>query len=116
LNVWLVGDGHRWAAGAILLLGSMNCGLGSPGKGRVTKVLAIATGSLTPLSLLVVHIVVLWAISTFRHARPVPRTTAAAWRLRSAHSYVAEAETWTTADGVSAGIEIFWLRHPPRRL
>jgi len=41
-GVPLVGDSHRWAAGAILLLGSMTCGLG---------VLALATGSLTPLSL-----------------------------------------------------------------
>ncbi len=90
-NVWLVGDSHRWAAGAIMLLGSMTCGLGSPSKGRITKVLAslgaaalvlavlaLATGSLTPLSLLVVDVVVLWAISTFRHARPVPRTPATA--------------------------------------
>jgi hypothetical protein len=90
-NIWLVGDSHRWAAGAIMLLGGMTCGLGSPRKGRMTKVLAtlgiaalvlamlaIATGSLTPLSLLVVDIVVLWAVSTFRHARPVPRTTATA--------------------------------------
>jgi hypothetical protein len=72
-NVWLIGDSHRWAASAIVLLGSMTCGLGSPGRGRATKllavlgiaalvlaVLAIATGSLTPLSLLVVDIVVLW--------------------------------------------------------
>jgi hypothetical protein len=44
----------------------------------VLAMLAIATGSLTPLSLLVVDIVVLWAVSTFRHARPVPRTTATA--------------------------------------
>lgn len=90
-NVWLVGDSHRWAAGAIMLLGSMTCGLGSPSKGRMSKVLAtlgvaalvlavlaIATGSLTPLSLLVVDIVVLWAISTFRHARHMPPKPAAA--------------------------------------
>jgi hypothetical protein len=82
-NVWLIGDSHRWAAGAIMVLGSMTCGLGSPSRGRATKllavlgiaalvlaVLAIATGSLTPLSLLVVDIVVLWAVSTFRHAWP----------------------------------------------
>jgi hypothetical protein len=36
-------------------------------------VLAIATASLTPLSLLVVDIVVLWALSTLRHAWHVPR-------------------------------------------
>jgi hypothetical protein len=80
-GVPLVGDSHRWAAGAILLLGSMTCGLGSPGKDAATKllailgatalvlgVLALATGSLTPLSLLVVDMVVLWAVSTLRHA------------------------------------------------
>jgi len=34
----------------------------------VFGVLAIVTGSLTPLSLLTVDIVLLWAASTFRHA------------------------------------------------
>lgn len=80
-NVWLVGDSHRWAAGVILLLGILTCSLGSPGHGRATRVLAtlgvlalvlavvaLVTGSLTPLSLLVVDIVVLWAVSTLRHA------------------------------------------------
>jgi hypothetical protein len=79
-SVWLVGDSHRWAAGVILLLGVLTCGLGSPGHGAATRllamlgvtalvlgVLALATGSLTPLSLLVVDIVVLWAVSTLRH-------------------------------------------------
>jgi hypothetical protein len=90
-NVWLVGGSHRWAAAAIFLLGSMTCGLGSPSKDRATKflaalgigafvlsVVAIATGSLTPLSLLVVDIVVLWAVSSFRHAQPAPRAHSAA--------------------------------------
>jgi hypothetical protein len=91
-NVWLVGDSRRWSAGAIVLLGSMTCSLGAPGKDRLTKtlavlgiaalvlgVLAIATGSLTPLSLLVADIVVLWAVSTFRHAHhPAPHEAAAA--------------------------------------
>src|SRR2546423_5823840 len=62
-GVPLVGDSHRWAAGAIFLLGSLTCGLGSPGKDAATKllailgaaalvlaVLAVATGSLAPLS------------------------------------------------------------------
>src|SRR5919201_3037087 len=31
-SVPLVGDSHRWAAGAIFLLGSLTCGLGSPRK------------------------------------------------------------------------------------
>lgn len=79
-NVWLIGDSHRWAAGAIFLLGGLTCGLGSPGRGTVTRLLAtlgvlalllaglaLATGSLTPLSLLVVVIVLLWAASTLRH-------------------------------------------------
>jgi hypothetical protein len=80
-GVPLVGDSHRWAAGAIFLLGSMTCGLGSPGKDAAAKllailgvaalvlaVLAVATGSLTPLSLLVVDMVALWAVATLRHA------------------------------------------------
>ena len=88
-GVPLVGDSHRWAAGAIFLLGSLTCGLGSPGKDRATKllvvlgvaalvlaVLAVATGSLTALSLLVVDMVALWAVSTLRHAA-APRTASA---------------------------------------
>jgi hypothetical protein len=79
-NVWLVGGSHRWAAGVISILGVLTCGLGSPGRGAATRllatlgvlalvlaVLALVTGSLTPLSLLVVDIVVLWAVSTVRH-------------------------------------------------
>ena len=85
-NVWLVGGSHRWAAGAITLLGVVTCGLGSPGKDAATKVLAalgvpagifavvaLVTGSLTPLSLLTLAIVLLWAASLVRHSRvPVP--------------------------------------------
>ena len=79
-NVWLVGDSHRWAAGVILVVGVLTCGLGSPDRGAATRllatlgmlalvlaVLALASGSLTPLSLLIVDIVVLWAVSTLRH-------------------------------------------------
>jgi hypothetical protein len=85
-NVWLVGGSHRWATGAIALLGMATCGLGSPGKDAATKLLAglgvlafvlavvaLVTGSLTPLSLLVGDIVVLWAVSTLRHTLAVPR-------------------------------------------
>jgi hypothetical protein len=81
-NVWLIGDSHRWAAGAIFVLGAFTCGQGSPAKDAATKwlatlgvlalalgVLALVSGSLTPLSLLVVDIVVLWLVSTVRHAR-----------------------------------------------
>jgi hypothetical protein len=80
-GVPLVGDSHRWAAGAIFLFGTATCGLGSPGKDAATKllaalrvaalvlaVLAVATGSLTPLSLLVADMVALWAVATLRHA------------------------------------------------
>lgn len=84
-NVWLIGSSHRWAAGTIMVLGAMTCSLGSAGKdmGRgaaatllaavgvaslVFAVWAVWTASLTPLSLLVVSIVVLWAGSTLRHA------------------------------------------------
>jgi hypothetical protein len=79
-NVWLIGGSHRWAAGAITLLGAYTCGLGSPGKDAATKllavlgvaagvlaVLALVTGSLTLLSLLTLDIVLLWAASMFRH-------------------------------------------------
>src|SRR5689334_6388932 len=72
-NVWLIGGSHRWAAGAITLLGVLTCGLGSPGKDGATKVLAVlgmaagalavwalAAGSLTALSLLTADMVVLW--------------------------------------------------------
>lgn len=85
-GVPLIGNSHRWAAGAIALLGMRTCGLGSPGKGVGTKflailgalalaltVLALVTGSLTPLSLLVVDIVILWAASTLRHLGHRPR-------------------------------------------
>jgi hypothetical protein len=84
-GVWLIGDSHRWAAGAITLLGVMTCGLGSPDRGAGTKlpsilgvlavvlaVVAMATGSLTPLSLLVVDNVALWAVATLRHAWHLP--------------------------------------------
>lgn len=80
-SVWLVGDSHRWAAGAILLLGLGACAQGTPDTRSTTSrllgllgalalglaVLAIVTASLTPLSLLVVDVVALWAVSTLRH-------------------------------------------------
>jgi hypothetical protein len=82
-NVWLIGGSHRWAAGAIVVLGVLTCGLGSPGKDAATKVLVVLgiaalvlavlsliTGSLTLLSLLVADYVLLWAVSLLRHAAP----------------------------------------------
>jgi hypothetical protein len=82
-NVPLIGDSHRWAAAVILALGIGAC---STGAKRVNSalfgilgvaafvfgVLALVTGSLTPLSLLVVDIVVMWALTTFRHAHGPP--------------------------------------------
>ena len=81
-GVPVIGDSHRWAAGAISLLGIGTCGLGTPGKDAASKLLAVlgmlavvlavlslATGSLTPLSFLLADIVILWAVSTWRHAR-----------------------------------------------
>jgi hypothetical protein len=85
-NVWLIGGSHRWAAAAILLLGIGTCAQGSAGSSSrkvsallgtlagVLGIVALATGSLTPLSLLVVDIVVLWTISTVDHATHAPHT------------------------------------------
>jgi hypothetical protein len=85
-DVPLVGSSHRWAAAAIMLLGVLTCGLGSPGDGPVRGllatlgtaalvlgVLALATGSLTALSLFVAAFVALWVVSTARHLRHPPR-------------------------------------------
>ena len=82
-NVPLVGDNHVWAAAAIMALGIGACSVGakrvnSPlfgvlgGAAFVLGVLALVTGSLTPLSLLVADMVVLWALTTFRHAHAPP--------------------------------------------
>ena len=86
-NVWLVGGSHRWAAVAIFLLGAFTCGLGEPQESTGSKLLpflgatalvlaaiAIATGSLTPLSLLVVTYVLLWGFSTVGHMREAGHT------------------------------------------
>lgn len=94
-SVPLVGDSQRWATGVIALLGMATCSLGSPSQGLakdtatkllaalgitavVLTVLALWTGSLVPLALLVTDIVVLWAVSTFRHVLHVPRRPVAA--------------------------------------
>ena len=90
-NVWLVGDSRRWAAAVIVLLGAVTCALGSPAESSglklfaplgvaalVLAVLALVTGSLTVLSLLVAVIVVLWAASTVRHATHAPHRPIAA--------------------------------------
>src|SRR6478672_10313369 len=85
-GVPLVGESRRWATGVILLLGMGACGLGSKVE-RTTMMLfslvgalalafaaaAFWTASLTPLSLLVVCIVLLFAMSTVCHARHLPK-------------------------------------------
>jgi hypothetical protein len=84
-NVWLIGGSHRWAAGAIFALGGFTCAQGRPAKDKGTMLLgvlgalalglaivAVVTGSLTPLSLLVADIVALWLASTVRHAVQTP--------------------------------------------
>jgi len=85
-GVPLIGDSRRWAAGAIMLLGVGTCALGAPGRDAGTKLLAalgimalvllivaLATASLTVLSLLVADVVLLWVGSTLRHTLHVPR-------------------------------------------
>lgn len=85
-GVPLVGDSRRWATGVILLLGMGACGTGSKVSGTTmtlfgllgTLALALAaisfwTASLTPLSLLVVCIVLLFGMSTVRHLGGIPR-------------------------------------------
>jgi hypothetical protein len=84
-GVPLVGDSRRWATAAILLLGIGTCGMGSKVTGPTMTLFALLgslaaalagvsfwTASLTPLSLLVVDIVLLWALSTVRHAWHLP--------------------------------------------
>ncbi len=80
-GVPLVGSSHRWAAAAILAIGMVTCGLGSPERagasawplaalGVVALALAVvtlATGSLTALSLLTAAFAALWLFSTARH-------------------------------------------------
>lgn len=80
-DVWLVGDSHRWAAAVVLGLGAASCSLGTQARERMSRflaglgiaallfgVLALITGSLTWLSLLVADDVLLWAVTTLRHA------------------------------------------------
>jgi hypothetical protein len=82
-NVPLVGDSHRWAAAVIMALGIGACSVGAArvnstlfgvlgAAAFVFGVLALVTGSLTPLSLLVADMVVMWALTTFRHAHTPP--------------------------------------------
>ena len=85
-NVPLVGDSHRWAAAVIIALGIGACSAGarrvnSPlfavlgGAAFALGGLAVLIGSLTALSLLVADMLVMWAITTFRHAHAPPGRT-----------------------------------------
>jgi hypothetical protein len=83
-DVPLIGDNRRWAAAVIIVLGIGACAAGANGAtsamfgvlGTIAlalSVLAVATGSLTPLSLLVADLVVMWALATLRHVHGPPR-------------------------------------------
>jgi membrane-bound ClpP family serine protease len=87
-NVPLVGESNRWAAAVIMALGIGACSVGARrvdsalfgvlgAAAFVFGVLALVIGSLTPLSLVVTDIVVMWALTTFRHAHTPPRRTIA---------------------------------------
>ena len=82
-NVPLVGDSHRWAAAVIMALGIGACSVGAKRVNSalfgvlgavafVFGLLALVTGWLTALSLLVADMVVMWALTTFRHAKCTP--------------------------------------------
>ncbi len=82
-NVPLVGDHHRWAAALILVLGVSAHAVGESRTGTplfgvlgtvalVLGIVALVTGSLTPLSLLVVDLVLMWAVATLRHVHVAP--------------------------------------------
>ncbi|HUO73202.1 MAG TPA: hypothetical protein VMU39_20705 [Solirubrobacteraceae bacterium] len=82
-NVPLVGHSHRWAAALILACGVAACAVGGSRSGAplfgvlgtaalLFGVVALLTGSLTLLSLLVVDLVLMWAIATLRHAHVAP--------------------------------------------
>ena len=88
---WLAVDGNRWAAAIVFALGALSCSLGTAAKGRmwrlpaflgvaalVLAVVALATGSWLALSLLALADVLLWAVTTLRHAtRRDPRPAVA---------------------------------------
>lgn len=81
-NVWLIGDNHRWATGAVVLLGlgvfAVVGSMRTIAKSALAVVgmvavalaaVALATGSLTPLSLLVATIAVVWLSAVLPEVR-----------------------------------------------
>lgn len=82
-NIPLIGAHHRWAAAVILALGIAACSVGARrvvsapftvlgAAAFVFGVIALIDGSLTMLSLLVADMLVMWALTTFRHAHAPP--------------------------------------------
>jgi hypothetical protein len=78
--VWLVGDDHRWASAMIVTLGLIPFGLALDASGGMLRgvvylgvaafalaIVALVTGALTPLSLLVAAIALIWAVSLADH-------------------------------------------------
>lgn len=82
-NVWLIGDSRRWTAGllcvlAVLMFALVARHIGATAIavcGVVAAVLAVVafwTASLTPLSLLALTIVIVWAAAVFRDLFAAP--------------------------------------------
>jgi hypothetical protein len=85
-NVWLIGDSRRWTTGlltvlAIAMFGLVARHIGSTATGvlggiaAVLAVVAFWTASLTPLSLLGVTIILVWAVAVTHDLFVVPRRT-----------------------------------------
>lgn len=81
-GVPLIGDSHRWAAVLILLLAAVAGLVEAPGSespanllaglvvtGFLVAVIAIATGSMAALTVLVANVLALVAVDVLRHAR-----------------------------------------------
>lgn len=79
-SVWLVGDDRRWAAAIIVMLGLIPFGLGLDTSDGVLRaivylagaafalaIVALVSGSLTALSLLVAAVALIWAVSLLDH-------------------------------------------------
>jgi len=90
-SVPLIGSSHRWAAVAVLLLGMAGCALGSAAEVAKNRMLmgmfsvlgtatlaaglwAVVSGRLLAVELVVAGNVLLWALSTTRHAWHYPHT------------------------------------------
>lgn len=83
-NVWLIGDSRRWTTGLLCVLAvgmlalvARHIGTAAVGilaiVGVVLAVIAFWTASLTPLSLLGVTIIAVWALAVVHDLIAVPR-------------------------------------------